>query len=361
MKRPFLNIILWSILTALSIGFVSCGKSNPDTKPAPEETVVLFRVVSSGQMKTKSAPRPDDKTSWGVGYNSDAGDNFDNKLLKEGFKVIITNNDCSTVLSTVTLFDFLENDNGVYSFLGIIPPDDVDNLKTYTDAKLHVIANAGYRDIQTRTDFETWDFTKSGKAADVTAIPMWGVGTVDLTKLVKGETLDAGTIVMLRSMAKVEIQVSTAEGNLIEGLKSAVVTGANTQGFLLPGNWSEVENTNGITFEQTMHEKSLSKSDITINAVNAKSMIFYLPETENTDGKVSISLTYTVSGKERSNDIHFAEYNNGTVNNGSHYDITRNHHYRFVINFKQAEDAEIEIQYTVCPMTELKADIPEFS
>lgn len=370
MKRSYYKKILWCIVVASSIGFVSCSDSDPEPTTAVE-IMVRFSVVTSGQMETRSTPKPDDGTKWGDQYKDEAGDVFDNRLLKEGFKVVFTSNDCNTVLSTLTVFEQdAPGQNGSYAFRGIVPPDDVTTLQRYPNAKIHVIANAGYVDISTSSAFGNLSFTKAGQASTVGAIPMWGVHTVDFSKLKKGEIFDAGSIDLLRSLAKVEIKVSTDVGNVITGLTSASVSETNGQGYLLPNSWNNVSDTKDINFEDTMHEyysHTGTSGNMLPDDTNAKTITFYLPEIENDKGQIYISLAYKYLGKDGKETtganctVSFAEYAAGKPT-ANYNDIVRNHLYRFTVSRKQEqENAEITIKYTVCPMKSLEANIPEFS
>lgn len=365
MRLRYRNMIFCCLLVALSAGLASCSDNGEEPVTPFAETMVRFSVVTSQQISTKAAPAPDDAQYW-EGYNKEAGNTFDNNLLKEGFMVVFTDK-TSKVLSTITTFVQLPPANGTtYDFQGVIPSKDVETLRKHTDAKIHVIANAG----SGNSLLGDLKFTKSGQpGTGFNAIPMWGVRTVNLTSMKQGEVYNAGTIDLLRAMAKVEIEraSSTTEApNLITKLVSATVNGANTQGFVLPGTWDSVEETKEIEFAKTMR----IPSGITATTVNGMQpgtdgkITFYLPETANTtNGNVNISLEYAVDGDDggnRTNTIHFAVYDDAGTASATYHDIVRNHLYRFTVKLGRT-DAGATIRYTVCPMNGLEANIPEFN
>lgn len=367
MRLRYRNMIFCCLLVALSAGLVSCSDNGEEPVTPFAETMVRFSVVTSQQISTKAAPAPDNALYW-EGYNAETGNTFDNNLLKEGFTVVFTDKTCERVLSTITAFVQLPSANGTtYDFQGVIPSKDVETLKKHTDAKIHVIANAGSGAFL----LGRLSFTKSGQPGTGTgfnAIPMWGVRTVNLTSMKQGEVYDAGTIDLLRAMAKVEIEraSSTTEApNLITKLVSATVNGANTQGFVLPGTWDSVEETKKIEFASTMRIPSGITAE-TIDGMQPGTddkITFYLPETANTNGSVNISLEYAVDGDDggnRTNTIHFAVYNDAGTTPATYHDIVRNHLYRFTVKLGRT-DAGAEIRYTVCPMNGLEANIPEFN
>lgn len=364
MRLRYRNMIFCCLLVALSAGLASCSDNGEEPVTPFAETMVRFSVVTSQQISTKAAPAPDDALYW-EGYNAETGNALDNNLLKEGFTVVFTDNNCQKVLSTITTFVQLPSANGTtYDFQGVIPSKDVEPLKKHTNAKIHVIANAGSGNFLLRE----LSFTKSGQPdAGFNAIPMWGVRTVNLIGMKQGEVYDAGTIDLLRAMAKVEIELAPsteAAPNLITGLVSATVNGANTQGFVLPGTWNSVEETKKIAFSTMRIPSGLTAATINDMQPGTDGKItFYLPETANTNGNVNISLEYAVDGDDGGNKtstIHFAVYNDAGTEPATYHDIVRNHLYRFTVKLGRT-DAGATIRYTVCPMNGLEANIPEFN
>lgn len=371
MRLRYRNMIFCCLLVALSAGLASCSDNGEEPVTPFAETMVRFSVVTSQQISTKAAPAPDNAQYWEDNYTDEAGNDFDDNLLKEGFTVVFTDNNCQKVLSTITTFVQLPSAtstaNGTtYDFQGVIPSKDVETLKKHTNAKIHVIANAGSGAFL----LGELSFTKSGQpGTGFNAIPMWGVRTVNLTSMKQGEVYDAGTIDLLRAMAKVEIELAPsteAAPNLITKLVSATVNGANTQGFVLPGTWNSVEETKKIEFAKTMRIPSGLTAETIDNmqpGTDGK-ITFYLPETANTtNGNVNINLEYAVDGDDggnRTNTIHFAVYDDAGTASATYHDIVRNHLYRFTVKLGRT-DAGATIRYTVCPMNGLEANIPEFN
>lgn len=375
MNRNIYKYLYAVLLLSLVLLPTGCADDGDGLYPEPGNgttSYVTFRVVTPKVMAagtaTRAVPDIDDAGKWGDGYFSEAGVDFDNALIGNQFNVFITSSD-GTLITTLRDLLYIETtdsgNNVVYSFSGEIPKDKVEDLKTYSNAKIHIVANCG-------SDISLSDalvFSHVGQPSETfTAIPMWGVETFNFTTLKPGYN-DAGEIWLLRAMAKVEIIIAappTGKENFINALTSASVTNANTQGYVLPQGWSTVADTKALSFENSLR----ALSSVVVDGISSMTpaddnttdkIVFYLPETANTGGTTEITLNYTteLTGSEsRSDVIKFAKYENGTAT-GTHYDIVRNHLYRFEVSLSGAQE-EIDIHYTVCPLDNCTIEIPEF-
>lgn len=374
-----LHCLLYAVLVAMAAVGV-CGCSDDDGEaPAviAKDVVVSFRVVTESQPQTRAVtPTPSDIT-WGDLYDNEAGDAFDNTLLMEGFSVFVTNADCTERYAEVTRLictKTIQDDNTiVYNFVGEIAAADAQKLISAGTGKFHVVANMpGFTLPQTGIDHDQ-SFTLYGQPSDnFKAIPMWGVATInnfaDMAKMVNPNDLfDAGEVWLLRSMAKVEIEIdSETDNNLITELVNATVTGANGEGYLLPTippDWAGISETKNIKIDNTLNKyNSETKASGTYTPNDNKKIIFYLPESQNTDGEndIKINLNFKLGDTLDSGIIHFAKYDNGSISTDKeYYNIVRNHLYRFSVR-RKAQDTELTIIWTVCPMKTLQSNIPDF-
>lgn len=376
MNRNIYKYLYAVLLLSLALLPTGCAGDGNVLYPEPDNgatSYVTFRVVTPKVMAagtaTRTVPDVDDAEKWGDGYLAEDGVDFDNALIGNQFNVFITDNNGTliTKLQNLLYIETTDSENNVvYSFSGEIPKDKVEALKAYSDARIHIAANCN-SDITLDSEL---NFSHAGQPSETfTAIPMWGVETFDFTTLKPGYN-DAGEIWLLRAMAKVEIIIAappTGKENFISSLISASVTNANTQGYMLPQEWSTVTDTKALSFENSLR----ALSSVAVDGISgmtpadnktADKIVFYLPETENADGATEITLNYITSltGNEyRSDVIKFAKYENGTPSPDTYYDIVRNHLYRFEVSLSGAQE-EININYTVCPLDNCTINIPEF-
>lgn len=358
---------IFSLMAAMAMLMVSatgCIMDNEEPGTPDDEGLMMvsFRVVTP-MPKSDGASRAD---TWGDSYEAEVGSPFDNKLLTEGFKVIITGTDCKTTVVEVTRFWCIktttesQTKSAVYEFLGFIDNEtDFDKVHALTTGKLHVIANAGTT--ATLDNDPTFTFSGQESTDGFNAIPMWGVHTVtNFNTMKKGERFDAGEVWLLRAMAKVEIQVSPDEDNIITGLNSASLPGVNGTGYLLPTGWAAIEATEKLSYDNCFRENTTStKTTISITKPDpVKKIEFYLPECANTN-----SLTLTVNyndGTNKDGEIKFQPYGTDGKPTGDPYNIVRNHLYRFTVK-ATANDVNMIIFWTVCPMYPMQSvTVPPF-
>ena len=363
MKRILFTHIFPALIAISVIAISLSGCMGAEDVPAAtnKAVTVTFSVVT---------PRPNhaannSRATWGDPYLSDAGNDFDNLLLSDQLRVLITDNSCTKEIAMTNLLctGATENDSEVsYDFIGRIAPAYINGLKSLTDGKLHIIANAG---TSARLADDTEFVTASNQPDDsFTGIPMWGVKTVDFSRLQQNERFDAGKVELLRAIAKVEIVIGTdipdkqENTNFIAAIRSATVNRLNTTGYLLPTGWAEAKETKDVTkgpeTPRTVHTPVgpclFNPSD------DRKSVTFYLPECLNTaENELYISLNYeSAAGTAETDDIYFCNYNNsGKPDRENKYDIRRNHLYRFIV---RRNGNEIAVSADVVPYESVDLD-----
>lgn len=350
---------------------VLAGCAGDDGVVSPEvngttASYVTFRVVVNRPVVTNAASRAvpdvDAALNWGDAYGSEYGVDFDNALIKQEFNVFITNSggEAITKLTNLLCYETASADGEVtFNFSAEIPQNSIATLKALNDAKIHIAANCNPGD---RLDGDL-TFTSGGQpSGSFYSIPMWGVKSFDFTKLNPGHN-DAGEIKLLRAMAKVEILISTDPFNHIQSLTSARVENVGTQGYLLPQDWQNANETTAVTFQQSLRPLTSNGTFDNLIASDNK-IVFYLPETENNGGNAKITLGYTINdgGKNtsKSSEIKFSRYTDGQPSATDYHSIVRNHLYRFEVFYGGATADKFEIKYTVCPWKEYTVNPPTF-
>lgn len=185
------------------------------------------------------------------------------------------------------------------------------------------------------------------------AIPMWGVMSVDLTPILNVSNYEIPEpIWLLRSAAKIEVQLSDelkAKGKT--SIESAVLKYYNVEGYVAPANWHSYENTQQLNCELAIHNYRHAAIKLPmIKDEDTGNYYIYMPEYDNLnypEERNKISLTFIDDGKEKvfEDAISFCEYKNGKLIENSDYNIVRNHIYRFTIRSISGE--RLQLDYTV--------------
>lgn len=339
---------IMATLLAATLLLAGCVTERGDEPCADGNAVfVSFSVVTPKPVPSAGGSRAGEPT-WGDDYKSesDKGNAFDNAINNSQLRVYITKSDCSEQIATVSNFLMggkTETDDGIqYDYVGIISSDQISALQRLEGkGKLHVVANAG-------ADVKLLDnptFKLSGKPGnDFSAIPMWGVlGDIDFSGIKGGERIDAGTVYLLRAMAKVEIIIDSddAATNGLTAIKEAKLNRYNSTGYLLPTDWNTVTETKEITRTTRSHNSSVA-NNLTVQSTETggdKTLTFYLPECDNNEpDELTIALNLaTDMGRDITENLYLCQYSGGAPNKTQPFDITRNHIYRYIIRRNATE------------------------
>lgn len=358
-RHKYTIVSLMAAMTMLMVSATGCimDKEEP---AAPDDGLMMvsFRVVTPNQTAASSrgVTPPDGSGNWGTINPDDPGTEFDNLLLADQLKVFITDEHSKNLAEVTMLSISAPSTSGEREYIGFITGDDTFDKVKSDGAKLHVIANAG-NDLATNGEIDSDNsFEKSGQSFD--AIPMWGVQTVDFSEMKKGERFEVKDPVwLLRAMAKVEILVSDDPDNIITGLNGASLPGVNASGYLLPTGWATTRQTKDLTYAASYRPyTSTIATPLIANPQDAdkKKIVFYLPECENPNGdsELRIAVKYSTDDKtDNTGYLRFIKYDNGKpVEDGTPYNIVRNHLYRYTITgINTVEDINLSINYVVCP------------
>lgn len=351
-------------MLALMLSLSGCTSGMSDEPQAtPNAVTVTFSVVTPRPNPTANNSR----ATWGDPYLPDAGSDFDNLLLSDQLRAVITNNNCTEEIAVTRLYcaGATEEESAIsYEFVGLIASADIETLKTLTQGKLHIMANAGTApQLKSETAFTLAAFQPGN---DFKAIPMWGVKTIDLSGVKQNERLDVGTVELLRAMAKVEVIIATdpqgtAENfNTISAINSLSINRLNRSGFLLPEDWAAASETKDVTKDSNPLRVNDSPAEATsfTTAADKKSATFYVTECLNTaENELWIDLNYNSDAESGKTDrIYFCSYGtDGKPARENRYDIRRNHLYRFTV---RRNGNELAVSADVVPYEsiELKPD-----
>lgn len=396
MKFAIKNIFCYLMLAAMSaVGLTACvtDGEGPDcpNRPDPEvdALVVSFRVAVPSPAASRAATPPvpdngDTGSDWSD-YLQGEEIEFENTLLARNFTVTLYNATDNSYLGRVTAFvlDKVTASAGTadyYEFRGVLElldPNMTEASLGAITAKMAITANGEPTDAQKTLGLADMNglsaltFSKIGQQADFDAIPMWGMASKSLAGIKKGETFDFGDISLLRAMAKIEVNFDRSATSPVKDLELTGVTmnRTNPSGYLLPGNWSGIEETTTLKFEETLRIPSgLTPSERSFSTTSDDgAIIFYVPEIKNAIGNDEIKLTVGYKdayGTDQTGEIRFVKY--GTdgkpVADPTPWDIIRNHHYSFTITQVNTagQNIELTIDWTVCTMDGVTVDIPTF-
>lgn len=327
-------------MLALMLSLSGCTSGSGDEPQAtPNAVTVTFSVVTPRPNPTANNSR----ATWGDPYLPDAGSDFDNLLLSDQLRAVITNNNCTEEIAVTRLYcaGATEEESAIsYEFVGLIASADIEKLKALTQGKLHIMANAGTSpQLESTAAFTLTEFQPGN---DFKAIPMWGVKTIDFSGVKQNERLDVGTVELLRAIAKVEVIIATdAQGtvedfNIISAINSLSINRLNRSGYLLPEDWAAASETKDVIKDSNpLRINSSAAGETSFNpSADRKSVTFYVPECLNTaENELWMDLNYSSETEPVKTDrIYFCRYDtDGKAARENRYDIRRNHLYRFTV------------------------------
>lgn len=388
MKKWLLHIMLVGMLGMLA---ASCSQdeeiANIPSTGTPSEKVTIRFTLDLGEQGGMSS-----RATW-EGYDEDdAGDSNqaepgiidnENYIITNSLQVFMFNTDGEYIGGLKDMEAERQGNSNIYNIKG-----EVDVVKTAIvndtlNCKIMVVANADAA--STNTSGAVTGYNNDAIFSHtVTNIPMWGIGTYSINLIQQLQVDLDEPIYMLRSMAKIEVTLNQTIYNNGYRITGATLNNYKTQGYVVPtfiipetdeytqattqtatlsglGKTTDLLTT-GVyrptTDQLVTTGKNLSNID------NKKTYIIYVPEipkgTDNEPNKVSLQLgrvsVTDTAGNETITDI-TGSVMNGTphiilkdYNTGDHFDITRNHIYRYTIT---AVKTGFDLKLTVAPWTEV--------
>ena len=196
-------------------------------------------------------------------------------------------------------------------------------------------------------------------------IPMWGMLKTDIplhedratASNAASQTSNAVKIYMLRSMAKIEVNMLAGDFKLT----GAKLNKHNNKGYILPNKNQGTKNSY-FTYNSTSEFLTSSSANPYTSTdgelplyseIADKKYVIYVPEYANTNGDLEIQLTITdasgvVLQKEGGYKIIHGNYSEGKPVDDGTTPVVRNHYYQYNIN-KVENGVDAEITLTVTP------------
>lgn len=331
-----------------------------DFEPVPGgnaagDGTVSFRVVTPKYAGSNSGSR----ATWGDEYDQLGGTEFETALLDGQIQVSITDASCSQRYAITDLYCTNVEDNPLfvtYEYFGRIEEKDLSAMRNVTDGKFHIIANAG----SGASLDNGLVFRRSGKASEFEAIPMWGVKTVDFSKLAVGTALNIGDVTLLRSMAKVVIDLDAdpAADNYIQSITSVSISTTNSEGYVLPAGWTSIRSTESLSRHSVRVPDQTPTGAKTYQMDDKSHVEFYLPEIINgtEDNEVTLTINYKTILGNMTGKLYFRRYANGNPGD-TPLDVLRNYQYHYIV--KKPTHENIVALLDIIPYSSVELD-PDF-
>lgn len=296
-----------------------------------EPHTVTF-TVALDQQRTKAA--------WDEEYPSEAGVPFDFRLVPEDLRVVVyaQNGERVGVIQDLDYWP-LNEAHTEFQFIGQIPAEFVEYYNQHSESQKYrfmVLANCG--DNLSGIEYITYSQAQLDPASENAAIPMWGVKEADVSPLLQNDNLNIGDIWLLRAAAKIEVMLSDAlknEGRTV--INSATLKYYNQTGYTLPSGWSQATDTKTLDQEKCFRVYRHAAVNLPfIKDEKTGNYFVYVTEYDNINysgerNKISLEFTIDEEVKLFEDAISFCDYTDGKPQDGSDYNIVRNHIYEFEI------------------------------
>jgi hypothetical protein len=194
-----------------------------------------------------------------------------------------------------------------------------------------------------------YNYTQLDPRNEGSSIPMWGVMTTDISPLLNATYYElTDNVWLLRSAAKIEVKLSDELKKRDTEITSATLKYYNVEGNVVPANWQTCNNTQELNCEVGINVYRHAAVTLPlIKDEESGDYYVYIPEYDNINypgERNKISLSFYDQGKEKifEDAISFCEYSNGKRIEGTDYNITRNHIYRFTVRSIAGESLMLE-------------------
>ena len=233
-----------------------------------------------------------------------------------------------------------------FKITGVLPKNMEINLQD-PRCKLIVIANTIPETIENEKTH--YNYTQLDPRNEGSSIPMWGVMTTDISPLLNATYYELTEDVwLLRSAAKIEVILSDKLKERGTEITSATLKYYNIEGNVVPANWQTCNNTQELNCEAGINVYRHAAVTLPfIKDEESGDYYVYIPEYDNINypgERNKISLSFYDQGKDKifEDAISFCEYSNGNKIEGTDYNITRNHIYRFTVRSIAGESLILE-------------------
>lgn len=295
-------------------------------------------------------------------YDVSVGEDYDTRIKVKSLRAFIYDNQNNYICEIVnkTYFELdVDGSNAIepngYKFLGELEltPEIYSSLKD-KECKIMLVANHTLP--SEYTDYANTTFSVNDIAFPNGFIPMWGITTKTLTL---EPQQDLGTIYLLRSAAKVEVELSD---NLVRDgytIQSVAINKYAANGFWFPNGWNQVENTINLyhlsqegqvgSYNPYASIEFATNKSFTNNSASTSSVV-YLPEMNTNGVAMTVVLSKGSSTFTFNNAIKFANYDESGSATSTTFNVVRNHHYQYTIN-KVNVGSNLELTCVVQPWT----------
>ena len=261
---------------------------------------------------------------------------FDYYINPGTLRVMLTDTDNNAIGEVERLYIWPTNERQTeFEFTGKLP-DGLVFDPAAPNYKLFAIVNAPAEAID--REFTLYNYQQLDPRNEDSAIPMWGVTTVDLTPIVtEPNYVIPEPLWMLRSAAKVEVVLSDELKKRNTEITSATMKYYNVEGYVAPANWHSFGNTLSVDCEKAINVYRHAAVNLPLIEDEATGKYYvYMPEYDNQNypgerNKITLSMIHDGEAKVFEDAISFVEYSDGKIKENTDYNIVRNHIYRFTI------------------------------
>ncbi|MBR4046274.1 MAG: hypothetical protein IKK05_05155 [Alistipes sp.] len=316
-----------------------------------EERCVISPDVPHDITFTVSLEGQRTRASWGEGYPSEVGVPFDYRIIPDELRVVVFTDDDERLGQVSDIYYWpINQEHTEFQFTGKMPVEFVDHINAFGAEnpiyRFMVFANCG--DSAIGEEYITYSQSQLDPANENSAIPMWGVTEADVTPLLDDNNLDLGTISLLRAAAKVEVELTDKLKDGGTKINSATLKYYNQTGYVLPSGWSQVAKTQHLDQEECIrvYRHAAINMPFVVDEEGGYCHL-YVTEYDNIQylgERNKISFEFNVGGEDKyfEDAISFCEYSDGKKIEGTDYNITRNHIYRFTVRSIAGESLMLE-------------------
>ena len=290
---------------------------------------------------------------WGEEYPSEAGVPFDYRILPDRLRMVILTTD-GTRIGEIRDLDYwpINEAHTAFQFIGQLPAEAIAYINAHTDEpnyRFMVLANCG--DNLSGEQYITYSHTQLNPSNEASAIPMWGVQEANVSALYTQDNLDLGEIWLLRAAAKVEVKLKQELKKAGTTITAATLKYYNQTGYALPSGWEQASYTRVLDQENCHRVYRHAAVNLPLIKDEATGNYYvYVTEYDNINysgerNKISLEFKVGSETKYFEDAISFCEYRGGAPEEGSHYNIVRNHIYEFEI--LSIAGSSLMLEYTV--------------
>lgn len=353
---------------------------------------ITFTIVTNDDGRTRADNDGTDNKQWKDITTTDVSANdYETRIDDLQVFVYDTNNKYLGKVQNLSYSRIGQTDNNhyQYSYTGSLPAS-ISGDKV--SAKFVIIANGNTYEPTTASTLNDMASqvlsygdgsgfkTVSGLDAPATAIPMWGVLEVNDCTLKAGWSTDIGDIYLLRTVAKLKVQLNTT--NLTDyHIYSATLSDYNQTMNIVPRGYKSINGTNieasfisctdtKLLYTDDSSTKNQNDETFNPNASQANaaiafeknsdgSLYLYLPEYDNTNATAQLAVTLKLGTTEetaKSYTFLIDRYTDGNAE-GTRVDLVRNHVYTYQIDDIDEATSRLDLQFTELPWNLVQSSI----